>query len=92
MKFNNYYLIVFESKNHAVLLYTLLESKGNNVCQLVSTPCALKAGCTYSIRVPHRSYFSMIKSETEEVKLGNYKIYYVDKVNGKTTYKEVDLD
>lgn len=32
----------------------------------------------------------MIKSEAEEVKLGKYKIYYVDKVNSKTTYTEIE--
>lgn len=89
MKLENYYLCVFESKNYAILLYTLLEAGGNNVFQLVSTPCGLKAGCTYSIKIPHRSYISIIKREVEEANLKEPKIYYVEKIQGKTVYKEV---
>ena len=91
MKFENYYLCVFESKNYAILLYTLLEAEVKNIFQLVSTPCGLKAGCTYSIRIPHKNYISLIKSEVEASNLKEPKIYYVDKKEGKTIYKEVDL-
>lgn len=89
MKWENYYLCVFESKNHAILLYTLLESEANNVCQLVSTPCSLKAGCTYSIRVPHKSYLSLVEREAQTAGLKAPKIYYVEKIEGKIKYGEV---
>lgn len=89
MKWENHYLCVFESKNHAILLYTLLEAGGKNVFQLVSTPCGLKAGCTYSIKIPNKSYISLIKKEIEAVNLKEPRIFYVDKIEGKTVYKEV---
>lgn len=89
MKWENYYLCVFESKNHALLLYTLLESTSNNVAQLVSTPCSLKVGCTYSIRIPHKSYLSIIKNEAESIGIQAPRIYFVDKVEGKIKYREV---
>lgn len=89
MNVQNYYLFVFESKNHAVLLYTILESKQNNVAQLVSTPCSLKSGCTYSLKVTHEKYLESIAKEAEEVGIKKYRIYHVQRINGKLKYKEI---
>ena len=89
MKLDNYYLIVFESKNHAVLLFTALESKGNNVTQLISTPCSLKAGCTYSLKIPNIDYLDSITSEAKEVGINKFRTYYAKKVNGKINYTKI---
>lgn len=93
MKLDNYYLCVFESKNHAVFMYTLLEAQAqdNNVYSLVSTPCAIKAGCTYSIRMPNKSYFYKIKSEALEAHIKIPKVYYAERINGKTKYSEIEI-
>ena len=91
MKLENYYLCVFESKNHAILLFTLLETGENNVYQLVSTPCGLKAGCTYSIKVPNKSYLRIVEREAAGANIKMPKIYYVDRIDGKVIYKLVDF-
>ena len=45
-----YYLAVFDSKNHAIYLQQFLRRKNYSGFELVSTPCKIKAGCSYSIR------------------------------------------
>ncbi len=85
----SYFLVVFESKNHAVLLYTLLEAKGDNLTQLVSTPCRLKSGCSYSIKVKNKSHLKSVIEEAQANHLKNLKFYYIEKISGKTTYKEI---
>lgn len=92
MKLDKYYLCVFESKNHAILIYTLLEAQGINVCQLVSTPCSIKAGCTYSIKISNMSYFNIIKREAIEANIKIPKVYFIERINGKNIYKEIDIN
>ena len=89
MKGSNYYLVVFKSKNHAMLLYTLLESKNYDFMKLISTPCNLKAGCSYSMKVLDKSHLETIKQEADGAHIKNLKLYYVEKINGRPHYKEI---
>lgn len=92
MKIDNHYLCVFESKNHAILIYTLLEAQGNNACQLVSTPCGIKAGCTYSIKMPSMNYFNIIKRDSIEANIKVPRLFFVERINGKNKYKEIEIN
>lgn len=88
---NNYYLIVFKSKNYAVQLYYKLEKTSYNVFQLVSTPCQIKGGCTYSLkfyRISDLNYImKYIPNFNEEV----FGIYNVVRKNGKKVYNPIDF-
>ena len=45
-----YYLAVFDSKNHAIYVHQYLKRMGAGGYELVSTPCKIKSGCSYSIK------------------------------------------
>ncbi len=90
MKQNDYYLVVFQSKNHALLIYKILESKGYDFFKLVSTPCFLKSGCSYSIKVMKKIHLETLNREVEGANIKNPKFYYVEKINGKSHYKEIN--
>ena len=61
MNSKDYYLLVFESRNHILYLQSSLEAKGQNYFQLVSAPCGLKSGygCNYALKITNKNYFSM---------------------------------
>lgn len=89
MDMKDYYLCVFESKNHAMYLMAALEASGNKNFQLVSTPCGIKAGCSYSVRFSHKSYYQVIKKMIEKLNLEKPRIIFVEKINGKNKFKEI---
>lgn len=91
MDAKSYYLCVFESKNHAVYLMTALEGAGYKNFQLVSTPCGIKAGCSYCVRFFHMSYAQVIKRKIEELNLGKPRFIFVEKINGRNKFKEVSF-
>ncbi len=91
MRNQSYYLITFQSKNHAVLLYTILDSKQINEIQLVSTPCSLKVGCSYSLKVLNKNFLKDIVKEAINAGINNYRIYHAQRINGKLTYTEIKL-
>ncbi len=90
MKQNNFYLMVFQSKNHAIHLYSLLESKEMNIIKLISTPCAIMAGCSYSIKILDERYIESIKQLAEDLNIKKYKFYYAERIKGKTDYRKLD--
>lgn len=91
MIYKEYYLLVFESKNHTILFFKVLELGGYDIFQLVSAPCALKAGCSYAIKIPHKNYLHIIKKEIEKVNLSRPRLYYITKESGRTKYKEIPI-
>ena len=86
---NKYYLCVFQSGNHAFLIYNLFQEEGKDIFQLVATPCALLAGCGYSIKFFHKSYMELILKKVEKNELAIPKFYFVDKINGNIKYTQV---
>lgn len=89
MNWKDHYLLTFESKNHTLLFFSVLEKGGHEVFQLVSAPCALKTGCSYAIKIPHKNYLYIIKREIGKIDLSTAKLFFLTKENGKTKYKEI---
>lgn len=84
---DKHYLCVFESRTHAVLIFSLFEEEGKDIFQLVSTPCSLQAGCGYSIRYFHKSYKDLIIKKIEEYNIPMPKFYFGDRIQGNIRYK-----
>lgn len=85
----NYYLWVFESKNHAILAFNLLESSGYTDFQIVSTPCGIKSGCTYSIKFFNHDYLRVVDRTIAGLNLFETRIFYVDNTGSQSRYKEI---
>lgn len=88
---NKHYLCVFQSRNHAVYIFSLFEEEGKDYFQLVSTPCGLQASCGYSIRFFHKSYIDLLLRKIEENNIPQPKFYYGERVQGNIKYREVRL-
>ncbi len=85
----NYYISIFETKNKAVFLYSVLETMGYRIFQLISTPCAIKAGCNYSIKFPDKSHIDILINTAKEIGIEMPDIYYAEKKDGKYKYKKI---
>lgn len=86
---NEHYLCVFQSRNHAILIFSLFEEEGKDYFQIVSTPCTLQAGCGYSIRFFHKSYIELLLKRINENNIPKPKIYYGERIQGNIKYKEI---
>ena len=84
-----YYIAVFNSKNYAIQLFYKLEKKGYSKFQLISTPCQLKGGCSYSIKFNKISDVDYLANESPEFFNSISNIYFVERRNGKKLYKAV---
>lgn len=93
MNMKDYYLLVFESRNHIIYLQSSLEAKGQNYFQLVSAPCGLKSGygCNYALKITNKNYFPMLKSEINKLNLGSSKMYLVERIDNKSKYREIQF-
>lgn len=90
MNWREHYVCVFESKNHAVMLYTLFEKRGYDYFNIISTPCSLNRGCSYSLKFFNKAYIDLINREAESLNI-DYKIFSAYKDNGRTRYRQVKL-
>lgn len=86
---DKYYICVFDSKNKAIYLHSILDKTGNKNFQLISTPCRIKAGCNYSIKFMHISHLQTIKRKAEELNLGKYRVFHVENINRNFKYEEI---
>ncbi|WP_202709044.1 DUF3343 domain-containing protein [Sporosalibacterium faouarense] len=84
-----YYIAVFNSKNHAVRLNYLLEKKGYRKFKLISTPCSLSNGCSYSLRFNNLTDLEYLKREASDFKQILNSIYEVQRLNGRKAYKRI---
>lgn len=87
----SYHIAVFETKNKAVFLYSILETIGHRVFQLISTPCVIKAGCNYAIRFKDKRYVDIIVKEAKELGIGLPDIYFAEKKDGKYKYTKMPV-
>lgn len=87
---NGYYILVFKSKNYAIKVYYLLEKKGYSRFQLVSTPCKIQPGCSFSIKFTSIKDFETIKREITELDKIIDSIYFIKKENGKKVFKKIN--
>lgn len=84
-----YYLAVFKSRNVAVQLHYLLEKKGYRKFQLISTPCKIKHGCSYSLKFSRISDIEYLKKETSDFSNQIDGIYHVTRNSSTKEYKRV---
>ncbi|WP_353096741.1 DUF3343 domain-containing protein [Tissierella praeacuta] len=89
---HNYYIAVFETKNKAIFLYSVLETMGYKNFQIVSTPCTIKAGCNYAIKFINIRYADILAREAKELNIGAFDIFYAEKINGRYKYKKVNIN
>ncbi|SCG83252.1 hypothetical protein DW1_1682 [Proteiniborus sp. DW1] len=87
-----YYIAVFKSRNYAVQLYYKLEKGGYSMFQLISTPCQLRGGCSYSIKFSKLNDLNYFKRFSPDFDQEIFGIYYVDKRNGTKIYEPISLN
>jgi len=85
---DEYYIAVFASKNHAVELHHILARKGYNY-ELISTPCQLTAGCSYSIKFTHIQSIKHIIDTANEYNKEIKDIYKIYRRDGKKVAERV---
>ena len=90
MNSDRYYLCVFESKNMAIYVYSILERLGYNKFKLVSTPCQIEyAGCNYSIRFNDLAYIDILKEQSNKIGARIQNIYSVERKNGRRIIRKI---
>lgn len=85
----NYYIAVFETKNNAVFLYSILERTGQKIFQLVSAPCNIRVGCNYAIKFSNINSIDIIIKATNEININIPDIYFAEKINGRYNYRKI---
>ncbi|WIV11198.1 DUF3343 domain-containing protein [Proteiniborus sp. MB09-C3] len=88
---SKYYIAVFKSKNYAVQLYYKLEKAGYSMFQLISTPCHISGGCSYSIKFSRLSDLNYFKNYSSDFEKEIYGVYHVEKRNGTKVYDAISL-
>ncbi|WP_278287302.1 DUF3343 domain-containing protein [Caloranaerobacter ferrireducens] len=83
-------MAVFDTKNNAIQLYYILEKKGVNKFQLISTPCQLSFGCSYSIKFNDIEDFQILKREASKYNKHVRRVYRVERINGKKQIKQIN--
>jgi len=87
-----YYIAVFKSKNYAVQLFYKLEKMGYGIFQLISTPCQLRGGCSYSIKFSRINDINYLKKYAPDFQQEIYGVYQVDRKNGTRVYNPVNIN
>lgn len=84
-----YYIAVFDSRNHAMQLYQHLKKNNLYQFQLISTPCKIKAGCSYSIKFTDLKDLELLKSEALNINKNITSIYLAERVNKTRVLKKI---
>lgn len=84
-----YYICVFSTKNMAVYTFAVLEKLGYKNFQLVSTPCEIKAGCSYSIKFSNIRYLDILKKEVKKIGSEIEAIYFIERKGGKRSINKI---
>jgi hypothetical protein len=88
---SKYYLAVFESRNHAIQLHQYLQRSKLMQFELVSTPCKIKAGCSYSIKFDNLNELEILLMEARAFKKEIASVYLVQRSYGKRVIKKLDV-
>lgn len=86
-----YYLAVFDSKNHAIYVHQYLKRMGAEGFELVSTPCKIKSGCSYSIKFLRSEDHHVLDRAAAAInkRIGGY--YLVKTSYGRRIIEKVDF-
>ncbi len=85
-----YYLAVFESRNYAIQLHQHLQRNQLMQYELVSTPCKIKAGCSYSIKFQDLNELDRLLQEAKSIRKTIAGVYVVERSYGKRIIKKLD--
>ncbi|MBE6081878.1 MULTISPECIES: DUF3343 domain-containing protein [Tissierellales] len=85
-----YYLTVIRSRNHAVKLHYVLDILDSNKFHLVSTPCEIQAGCSYSIKFYNLNDLSIIENEAKELSIEIFGTFSFERKEGKNIIKRIN--
>ncbi len=85
-----YYLAVFESRNHAIQLHQHLQRNQLTQYELVSTPCKIKAGCSYSIKFEDLTELDKLVQEAKSIRKTVTAVYVVERSYGKRIIRKID--
>lgn len=88
---DNYYIAVFQSRNHSVQLYQYLSRQKYTQYELISTPCRIKAGCSYSIKFTDIKDYDLLKNIADKSNRSIYALYEVTRQNGKRVLNKLDI-
>jgi len=84
-----YYIAVYESRNHALQMYQYLKNAHKGKFLIISTPCRIKAGCSYSIKFTSEEDIDLLIQESEKFNKKISGFYLIEKANGRSNYKKV---
>lgn len=88
---DKYYIAVFESRNHAVQLYYYLSRQNYRQYELVSTPCKIKSGCSYSIKFTDLKDYEFLQKLAEKSERKILDAYEISRQNGKRVLNKLNL-
>jgi len=86
-----YYLAVFDSKNHAIYLSQYLKRKNLDGFELVSTPCKIKSGCSYSIKFTDYELHKVLLEEAKAINKTIGGFYEVNRSYGRRIIKKLSI-
>ncbi|AOY76973.1 DUF3343 domain-containing protein [Clostridium formicaceticum] len=86
---DKYYIAVFDSRNHAMQLHQHLKKMNLNQFQLISTPCKIKAGCSYSIKFLNLEDAKVLMEEADKMKKKISSIYSAERINKARVLKKL---
>jgi hypothetical protein len=71
-----YYILIFKSSSHRIILFNKLKEK-NILAELIPTPCTLGKGCSKAIKIDEKDFDKV------------YKIIKEDNIIIKEIYKKI---
>jgi len=86
---NRYYICAFSTKNIAMYMFSNLDRLGYKEFQLISTPCEIKAGCSYSIKFSNINDLETLKREAKKLEIELGDIYFFERRDGKRKNKKL---
>jgi hypothetical protein len=78
-----YYILIFKSSSHRIILFNKLKEK-NILAELIPTPCTLGKGCSKAIKIAAEDFQQVFKILKEDNVL--IKEIYKKVITGKSFY------
>ena len=86
-----YYICAFATKNMAIYLFSILDGLGYKEFQLISTPCEIQAGCSYSIKFTNIKDLDILKREAKNLNIEIGDIYFFERKDGNRFIKKLSI-
>lgn len=88
---DKYYIAVFDSRSHAIQLYQRLKKMHYNQFKIISTPCIIKTGCSYSIRFDTLEDYHILMEEAKKINKIPSKAYTIERINKQRVISKLDI-